>query len=102
MLDKVIAVTENIRKTLPSQRIESKLSEHKCDGETKDLTDDDLRGLYDIFCKADKDKNGCIDRFEIVTLMKEMGLEPKDEEIIEIMRGFDEDDDFSINFREWV
>ena len=61
-----------------------------------------MRALYDAFITADVDHSGSIDRYEIVNLMRSMGLSPTSDEIVMIMKDIDGDDDFSINFREWV
>ena len=66
------------------------------------ITDDQRKELQDIFDQFDKDKDGKISGKELANAMESMGQNPTDEEINEMMREVDLNQDGKIDFDEFM
>ena len=58
-----------------------------------DLTDAQEREYIEIFNDIDIDGSGKIDQEELLRAMKEIGQDPTEEDVMEMIREFDEDGD---------
>ena len=66
------------------------------------ITDEQRKDLQDIFDQFDKDKDGKISAKELKNAMVSMGQTPSDEEINEMMREVDLNQDGKIDFDEFM
>ncbi len=66
------------------------------------ITDEQRKDLQDIFDQFDKDKDGKISGKELANAMESMGQNPTDEEINEMMREVDLNQDGKIDFDEFM
>ena len=66
------------------------------------ITDEQRKDLQDIFDQFDKDKDGKISWKELANAMESMGQNPTDEEINEMMREVDLNQDGKIDFDEFM
>ena len=66
------------------------------------ITDDQRKDLQDIFDQFDKDKDGKISGKELANAMVSMGQNPTDDEINEMMREVDLNQDGKIDFDEFM
>ena len=66
------------------------------------ITDDQRKDFQDIFDQFDKDKDGKISGKELANAMISMGQNPTDDEINEMMREFDLNQDGLIDFEEFM
>ena len=66
------------------------------------ITDDQRKELQDIFDQFDKDKDGKISDKELKNAMVSMGQSPTDDEISEMMREVDLNQDGKIDFDEFM
>ena len=56
----------------------------------------------DVFNEFDVDKNGHITREELLVVMQQLGQNPTDEELMEMIREVDDDFDGQINREEFM
>ncbi len=68
---------------------------------SKMRTHDSEEEMYEAFKVFDKDGNGYVGRKDFSIIMKHLGEELTDEEIEEILKDWDEDDDGQLNFEEF-
>ena len=66
------------------------------------ITDEQRKDLQDIFDQFDKDKDGKISGKELANAMFSMGQNPTDDEINEMMREVDLNQDGKIDFDEFM
>ena len=66
------------------------------------ITDEQRKDLQDIFDQFDKDKDGKISGKELANAMVSMGQNPTDDEINEMMREVDLNQDGKIDFDEFM
>ena len=66
------------------------------------ITDEQRKDLQDIFDQFDKDKDGKISAKELENAMVSMGQNPTEDEIIEMMREVDLNQDGLIDFDEFM
>ena len=66
------------------------------------ITDEQRKDLQDIFDQFDKDKDGKISGKELANAMFSMGQNPTDDEINEMMREVDLNQDGKIDFDEFI
>ena len=66
------------------------------------ITDEQRKDLQDVFDQFDKDKYGKISSRELETAMQSMGQNPTVEEIQEMMKEVDLDQDGKISFEEFM
>ena len=66
------------------------------------ITDEQRKDLQDIFDQFDKDKDGKISGKELANAMISMGQNPTDDEINEMMREVDLNQDGKIDFDEFM
>lgn len=59
-------------------------------------------GLGDAFYTADKDGNGALDYKEMVAMMRDLGLELSEQEVLTVLRYFDRNGDAYISYEEFV
>ena len=66
------------------------------------ITDEQRKDLQDIFDQFDKDKDGKISGKELANAMESMGQNPTEEEINEMLREVDLNQDGKIDFDEFM
>ncbi|KAL9657467.1 hypothetical protein ABK040_016734 [Willaertia magna] len=70
--------------------------------EQREVSKEELQRYREIFGLVDTDGGGSIERDELGTLMRTLGLKPSDEEIDEMMKEADIDNSGDIDFNEFV
>ena len=61
--------------------------------------EEQIRLAWEIF---DTDKSGFIDTSELRDVLKLLGLTPTEDDLIEIIKDIDKDDDGTIDYREFL
>ena len=59
-------------------------------------------GLADAFYAADKDGNGSLDYKELVAMVRDLGLDLSEQEVLTVLRYFDRNGDAYISYEEFV
>eukprot|EP01138_Halocafeteria_seosinensis_P009262 gb/GECG01009465.1/.p1 GENE.gb/GECG01009465.1/~~gb/GECG01009465.1/.p1 ORF type:complete len:149 (+),score=34.71 gb/GECG01009465.1/:1-447(+) len=66
------------------------------------LTQDEIDGCRDAFLAYDKDRNGCIEVWELKEVLEAMGQKPTEEELFQMISEVDENASGTIDFGEFL
>ena len=69
---------------------------------TSSLSEDEIQGCHRAFVAFDTDGSGSIEGQELKEVLRSMGQDPSEVEILQLMTAVDEDNSGSISFTEFL